>query len=505
MNQSSRRDFLRRMGLGAGSAAMLSTIEHLTLTNAFAQGPGYRALVCVFLGGGNDGNNLIIPRGTTNPAGTNYSDYLRYRPNVNSLQIAQASLLNITAASAGNFGFHPNLGPTAALFPRHLYNLWGRGKLAAVTNVGPLVTPLVSPTPRLAYANNPTLRPIQLFSHSDQVQQWQTAIPNAGAQTGWGGRTSDRFTEHESRFPMITSIAGNARFTLGQVRRPLTVTSANNNQAQVPNLRTVLTLNGFGGDAGQATARRNSMNFLRTIDNGPLLRSTASAAMDQAIQISGALAAAEHVNTVFPNTGLGNQLLQVARIIKVNQQQPALQLNRQIFFVNLGGFDTHRGQVAAAGAGQNGLLTQISQAMAAFYAATEELLVQDNVTTFTLSDFGRTLDPANAGALANVGSDHAWGNHALIMGGAVRGGNFYGVNGPSGTPFPILRMGRDQGNNAVQDTDSRGRWVPSTSVDQYANTLAAWFGLPQDTATLEYVFPQLIRGLFSPRNLGFML
>ncbi len=501
MNQSSRRDFLRRMGLGAGSAAMLSAIEHLTLTSAFAQGSDYKALVCVFLGGGNDGNNLVIPR-TGNPAGTNYSDYSRYRPNANALQIAQANLLPITAASAGNFGFHPNLGPVN----QGLHRLYNIGKLAVVCNVGPLVTPLVNPTPRQAYASNPTLRPIQLFSHSDQVQQWQTAISNAGAQTGWGGRTSDRFPEHSSRFPMITSIAGNARFTLGQIRRPLSVPTANNVDpagGTQPNLRTVLTLSGFG-DA-HAASRRTSMNFLRTIDNGPLLRSTASAVMDQAIQISAALGTANHVQTRFPNTNLGNQLLQVARVIKVNQDASSLGLNRQIFFVSLGGFDTHKGQVATATTGQNGLLTQIKDALVAFYNATIELGVEDKVTTFTLSDFGRTLDPANAGALANVGSDHAWGNHALVMGGAVRGGNFYGVNGPSGTPFPILRMGRDQGNNAVQDTDTRGRWVPSTSVDQYANTLAAWFGLPQDDTTLNYVFPRLIPGGFNPRSLGFMM
>jgi uncharacterized protein (DUF1501 family) len=198
------------------------------------------------------------------------------------------------------------------------------------------------------------------------------------------------------------------------------------------------------------------------------------------------------VNTTvtFPNTGLGNQLKQVSRMIK---QRQVLQVNRQIFFCQLGGFDTHTGQVATATTGQNGLLLELSQAMRAFYDEMGVQGAQDNVTLFTLSDFGRTLSPAGTGA-GTVGSDHAWGNHALIMGGAVNGGDLYGINGSNGTPFPTLQL------SGPEDTDSRGRWIPNTSVEQYAATLAAWYGLPQEQ--LSSVFPNITN--FTTANLGFM-
>lgn len=480
------------MGIGLGSGAMLSTIENLSLTSAFAQGTGYRALVCIFLGGGNDGNNMIIPNDT---AGWNL--YFNAR-NPAGLAHARANLLPMTPASLGTpFGLHPNM--TA------LHGLWNQGKVAFVTNMGPLVRPLHNipgQTPRQAYASNPTQRPFQLFSHSDQVQQWQTANSVSAAQTGWGGRTSDQFPVHASGFPMITSIAGNARFTLGVVRRPLTVPSAN--PTGTPNLGTVLTLNGFSGDA-QGPSRRAAMDFLRTIDNGPRMRAAASAMMDQAIQVQNALATADFsLTTAFPNTDIGNQLLQVARAIKANLTQPALGLTHQIFFVQLGGFDTHRNQMNAGVANsQIQLLTRLSNAMTAFYNCTvNDLGISDRVTTFTMTDFGRTFNPAGSGT-ATVGSDHAWGNHGIVMGDSVIGSDFYGVR-YNGTPYPDLRMG----TAGTMDTDTRGRWVPTTSVEQYANTLAKWFGLPQTNAVIDAVFPYLrarsgVVG-FTPNDLGFL-
>ena len=195
------------------------------------------------------------------------------------------------------------------------------------------------------------------------------------------------------------------------------------------------------------------------------------------------------LTTAFPNTTLGNQLLQVAKVIKFNSTSPALGLNRQIFFCQLGGFDTHQNQVNT----QATLLTQLSQAMKAFHAATMELGVEQQVTAFTLSDFGRTLQPAGTGA-GVVGSDHAWGNHHFIVGGAVQGGDFYGVPGPNGTVFPQLQLG------GPSDTDTRGRWIPTVSVEQYAATLARWYGV--SAADLPLVFPNI--GRFSTTNLGFL-
>jgi uncharacterized protein (DUF1501 family) len=178
----------------------------------------------------------------------------------------------------------------------------------------------------------------------------------------------------------------------------------------------------------------------------------------------------------------------VAKVIKFNSLSPALGLNRQIFFCQLGGFDTHQGQVNA----QSTLLTQVSQAIKAFYDSTLELGLSEQITTFTLSDFGRTLQPAGTGG--TVGSDHAWGSHHFVVGGAVRGGDFYGVAGPNGTVFPVLQLG------GPNDTDTRGRWIPTSSVEQYAATLASWYGVP--SSDLPLVFPNI--GRFASTNLGFM-
>jgi uncharacterized protein (DUF1501 family) len=219
---------------------------------------------------------------------------------------------------------------------------------------------------------------------------------------------------------------------------------------------------------------------------------TASDITKQALAVDAALSVDPTLTTVFPNSGLGNQLRQVAKVIKANLTQPALNLTRQIFFCQQGGFDTHQNQQNANN-GQVGLLRQLSVAMKAFYDATVELGIASQVTTFTLSDFGRTLQPAGAGG--SVGTDHAWGSHQFIMGGAVRGQAFYGVPGRNGTVFPTLQLG------GPDDTDTRGRWIPTTSIEQYAATLATWYGLAP--ADLPIVFPLLAR--FTPANLGFLV
>jgi uncharacterized protein (DUF1501 family) len=188
---------------------------------------------------------------------------------------------------------------------------------------------------------------------------------------------------------------------------------------------------------------------------------------------------------------LANQLKQVAKVIKANLTQSALGLNRQIFFCTLGGFDTHQNQPGTQG-GNGGLFQQLSQAMLAFYNATVELGVSSQVTQFTLSDFGRTLQPSGSGGA--VGTDHGWGSHHFVLGDAVNGGDFYGVRGPNHIPYPLLQL------SGPNDTDNRGRWIPTTSVEQYAATLATWFGVAQPD--LPYVFPLLKN--FSPSNLGFI-
>ncbi|HJZ75942.1 MAG TPA: DUF1501 domain-containing protein [Vicinamibacterales bacterium] len=463
-----RREFLLQsahacVGYALGAAAFAAGVQRFSLINALAQGLDYKALVCVFMAGGNDGNNLVVPTGATE-----YDQYAAVR-SAAGLAIARDALLPIVPASIGApFGFHPSLA--------ELQGLWNDGAASVVCNVGPLVMPL---TREQYLAGAP--RPYQLFSHSDQVAQWQTAISDRVGQSGWGGRTADRFEPHASGFPMITALSGGV-FTRGQSSSPLSIAAA------PTALNQVLVLNGFGTGADEV-ARRQSMDFLRTIDTDATLVAAAGRTTDQALSIGRILSSDVTLATAFPNTTLGNQLLQVAKVIKFNSLAPELGLRRQIFFCQLGGFDTHQNQVNT----QSSLLTQVSKAVKAFHDATVELGVERQVTTFTLSDFGRTLQPAGANAV--VGSDHAWGNHQLVVGGAVRGGDFYGVAGPGGTVFPVLQL------SGPSDTDTRGRWIPTVSVEQYAATLASWYGVgPSD---LPIVFPNI--GRFATSDLGFML
>jgi uncharacterized protein (DUF1501 family) len=462
----SRREFLRRSGCGALTAAALSSgIERFGLVQALAQGSSYKALVCIFLGGGNDGNNTVVPL-------DGYAAYASVRQ-ASTLAIAENSLLPITPKSLGEtFGFHPSLSAVHPLF--------AEGKLAIVTNVGPLIQPL-SKQDYLGGAQ----RPYQLFSHSDQIAQWQTSLSTGVSPTGWGGRVADTFPINASGYPLITALAGGV-FTRGLLTSPLTVADA-----RTP-LNALLALSGFT-TAADDQARLSALNSIRAMDGGSLLAASANSINQQAARLASGFTSDLVLGTTFPSTTLGNQLKQVAKLIKFNFNSGAPALARQIYFCSLGGFDTHQNQLAT----QVSLLTQVGDAMKAFYNATVELQVDSQVVTFTLSDFGRTFQPSGSGTI--VGTDHAWGNHHFVMGSSVLGGDFYGVPGPLGDVFPSLQL------NGPDDTDTgpnaRGRWIPSTSVDQYAATLARWFGL--DETNIDTVFPQLRN--FSVRDLRFIV
>ena len=471
----SRRDFLRQTGCALLSAgAMTSSLRHFGMINALAQSAvtDYKALVCVFLNGGNDGNNAVIPYEDSG-SNFNYTMYSNARAS-SGLAIAKASLSPtvITPMTINRqFALHPGMLEMKTLFDQH--------RLAVLCNVGTLVEPLT----KALYQSSPTKRPYQLFSHSDQVTQQQISVSNVPGDSGWGGRTSDAMfgVNGNAPLPMVVSLAGTSLFTTGTETRPLAISPAPTLLSQV------LVLNSYTFPPS-TDARSRAFDQIRALDGEHRLIKTSSDVMNQALVTSQALSnsASFEVTTVFPNSSLGNQLKQVARLIKANQAQPALGLKRQIFFCSLGGFDHHSGQIAA----QNTLLSQVSLALKAFY---DETVVQgqaSQVTTFTMSDFGRTLQPAGSGAAA-VGSDHAWGNHAFILGGAVRGGDFYGT-------YPTLTMG------GPDDTDSgsnpRGRWIPTTSIEQYGATLASWFGL--SSSQISTVFPFV--GRFATSNLGFL-
>ncbi|MEX1246323.1 MAG: DUF1501 domain-containing protein [Thermoanaerobaculia bacterium] len=474
MSQS-RRDFLVRTTCAAlGASAIQGTIRQWGLANLLATTntitPNYRALVCVFLNGGSDGNNMVIP--------TSAADYAGYSAARPTIAIPQANILSINnppTMGGLTYGFHPNM--------QDMVNLYNANKLAVVTNVGPLVAPMT----QAEYMANTVPRPYALFSHSDQIQAWQSGRSDIKIATGWGGRTADALATCNGGgggFPTITSISGAATFCIG-LKRPLSIGTGS--------LTSVLLLNGFN-TTPESVARKSSMDFLRTVDNSATMIAGASSTTQQALDISAALTADPTITTVFPNTGLGNQLKQVAKVIKLNQTSLSVNLQRQIFFVSQGGYDTHQDQLNDQG---NNLL-QLSQALSAFYFATVELGLQDKVTSFTLSDFGRTLE--ESGDTGGAGSDHGWGTHQFVIGDGVTGGNFYGTpNGSTGLIFPVPQLGGpdDTTNNA---SNGRGRWIPTTASDQYGATLAKWFGVADlDMGT---VFPLL--GNFGSPNLGFL-
>jgi uncharacterized protein (DUF1501 family) len=450
--------------------ALASSVESFQIVNALTpqSAADYRALVCVFMNGGNDGNNMVVSL-------DQYAAYAGVR-SASTLAIPQANLLAVTPNGGGSYGFHPSMPEMQALF--------NQGRLAVLSNVGPLVEPLT----RATYQNGSGKKPIQLFSHSDQVGLFQTAIANNVSQTGWGGRVADLTGAMNggATFPQNITIAGINLLLTGVNTRQLAIGDSNTS------LNNVLPLT-MTGTTNERASRLASFNELRTLDNNLKLVKAASDTRSSALQTSAALASVNPaLNTLFPNTSLGRQLLQIARVIKASTDPVAgINMKRQIFFAQLGGFDTHSNQKPSNGGGQDGLLLQVSQALSAFYNATVELGLQNNVTAFTLSDFGRTLSPAGTGA-GIVGSDHAWGNHHFILGGAVNGKNFYGT-------YPTLALG------GPDDTDGgstpRGRWIPTTSVEQYAATLAAWYGL--STSDFPAVFPLINR--FPSANLGFML
>jgi uncharacterized protein (DUF1501 family) len=444
----SRRGFSR---IGAASVSTLALRPFgLLPAIAAASSSNYRALVCVFLFGGNDSNNSVIP--------LDDADYTAYQSARGALGLATSSMVQVTDATGVPYGFHSLLTELASLFTSK--------QLAVVANLGPLVAPLT----RAQYQAQQGFIPNNLFSHADQQLEWQSSIAQGNSPTGWSGRAADYVTAQKlnaSSFPVFLSTAGNVLQGAGASTSPVAVAPGES-----------LQLAGFNASAA-SEARWNALNNLISTDSGVALvqaaNNTLANSISDAKALTAALAKSTALKTQFPKTTLAAQLQQVAEIIQV---QADLGMSRQIFFCSLGGFDTHTAELST----HDTLYPQVSQALAAFYEATEELGVADSVTTFTESDFNRTFQPTSGN-----GSDHAWGGHHFVLGGAVQGGRIFGK-------FPSFELG------GPDDTDVRGRWIPTSSTDQYGATLCSWFGIP--SSGLAGVFPNLAN--FPTANLGFL-
>ncbi len=445
---ATRRSFMKFASLAA--AGSLAGLDPFGSLSAFAQSGAsdYKALVCIFLFGGNDGNNLIIP---TDAAG--FANYKHLR---GPLAVSQASVLPLAGQSS--LGLSGAMPGTQALFNKR--------RLAVLANVGTLTQPLT----RAQFLANQEAAPHNLFSHADQQRIWQTEAPVGATDTGWAGRTADLLSASSAgSLPMVVTTAGSEIFTAGRSTFGMSVPP---NGAGVTG--------GACNEGINCTIRLNAAQQLLTFSTGASLvqadQTITSNAFRYATELSSAVKDAPALHTDFPSGNpLAAQLEQIAQIIQVRS---TLGAGRQIFFASLGSFDTHSNQVAT----QTWLLGQLDAALLAFDSATTELGVNSKVTSFTMSDFGRALTPNTV-----YGSDHAWGSHHLIMGGAVKGGRLYGT-------LPTLALA------GPDDAGTDGRWIPTTSTTQYAATLASWFGVPPPE--LASVFPLLPN--FNSANLGFV-
>jgi uncharacterized protein (DUF1501 family) len=449
-----RRCFLQHAGALAGTAALGQFGVLATHAARAASANDYKALVCIFLYGGNDANNMIVPLDTAG-----YANYAQTR---SYLALPQSQLLPLAVTGgAPLYGLHPALPG--------LQSLWASGNLAVVANVGTLVQPLT----KAQYLSTATIKPESLFSHIDQQHQWQASISStSSSNSGWGGRLSDQLAalNVNSSVPPMISTGGNNLFVTGAASQALVIPTSGS-----------FGLNGFSNDSADA-ARRSALQALLNVDQTINLTQAGQTIM------SGALTSSAILNPILTTTdttlaarftgltsNFSQQLLAIAKVIEARS---SLGASRQVFLATLGSFDTHTNQLNE----QQTLLSQLNAGLTAFHGAMADIGAGKNVTSFTLSDFSRNFLPNTGG-----GTDHAWGSHPLVIGDAVNGGSIYGT-------MPTLEL------SGPDDASDLGRWIPTIAVDQFAATLATWFGA--DATALAAVLPNL--SAFSPTTLGFV-
>ncbi len=473
-----RRAFLRRVQAVIAGGAAYALMPQLELVGrAFAAEPlpgnDYKALVCIFLFGGSDSFNMLIPHDTVEHAAylTSRGGVYDATTNPFGLGYARDSLVQITDTAGKTWGLNP--GCTA------MKPLFDAGELAFLANVGPLAVPLTKEdvTKRLK-----TLPPY-LYSHNDQQKLWMRGHTNRGGVTGWGGLLGDRVEASNTglqSLPPSISISGNNVFQIGQTTLPFAMSSGG-----------AATINRFRNNGNNADRiRYESLRGMIESSYPPIMQDQYAVVGDSAINLNDTLRVAlDPVNggdiaTVFPTgSGIASQLRMVARMIKAGRTA-AIGHRRQIYYVSLGGFDTHQNQMAANGHGA--LLKQLADALAAFRTALAEIGSLNDTTTFTMSDFGRTLNSNGNG------TDHGWGGVQLVMGGAATNGGALRGQQVWGN-YPLLEL---DGAQAV----GRGRMVPTMSVSQMGATLAQWYGLPAGEVST------IFQGIenFSSSKLGFL-
>ena len=467
-----RRQWLKQAGavLGAGASG-------LALTPRRAEAADYKALVCLFLYGGNDGNNMVVPTDATR-----HAQYAGVR---GGLALPRTSLLPLSGL---DYGFHPSM--------TSLMGAWSEGALAPVFNVGPLLRPMTK-ADFTALPSTSTQIPSNLYSHADQQNLWHTSDTDSLVRTGWGGRAAQVLGTTN---PVISLSSGIPRFGMSALSTPLTLPPPGSNfgldlvpggtpQWEPMAARSTALKNIYGMAQTNvlldafARQHRDAMTVADRL--APLVQATPGqpgsvAAIDQAfasLTIGGKL-----------TTPLAQQLYQIAKLVAGNAM---VQGNRQIFFASQGGYDMHSAQNYANNAlvGRHAdQLKQLADATAAFYQAMKNIGMGSQVTLFTQSDFGRSFKPNSTS-----GTDHAWGNHQLVLGGAVRGLTAYGF-------FPTLALGGPDDVSGVSG-EPLGRWLPTSSVDQYAATLLRWFGATE--SQLDTILPHLAN-FGSQRGLGFI-
>lgn len=447
-----RRKFLSHScSLGVAATTVSSTLLQLGLARSAAAqtAPGYRALVCVLLAGGNDSYNMLVP--------TDNDQYAEYAGIRSDLALAQNDLLPLpgTTASGRSYGLHPGMPELQALFTD--------GDAAMVANVGTLLEAFDAQ----AYASGTASVPLGLFSHADQIQQWQTATPGARIAQGWGGRIADLMlgVNAMNGVSMNISLSGSNVFQSGNTVGEYAIEAAGDGATGI---------NAYDDGTELGDFKKRIIDDLLSVQQGNIFRREYSRRLRGAIDAQSvfvdAMQTSPELSTAFSPGPFSQSLRQIARVIGARD---ALGATRQTFFVTVGGWDHHNDLLE----NQAGMLPAVSQGLQEFRNALNELGVFDEVTTFTTSDFGRTLTSNGKG------SDHGWGGHHVVMGGAVNGGSIFGE-------YPLL-------STASPLDVGRGVYAPTLSVDEYFAELALWFGVP--TSELDQVLPN-VRSFYSPES-----